>query len=391
MSLINDMLRDLDSRNAASSERSGLAQNIRALPPQNQRRQPLLLLMLAAAALGGAAVWLLLKPDAALPADPLPAVTAAAVAPPPAEPVPIAAEAPAEAVAAAPAAQPEVPVLRLDTQLDPRPASSSPSPVAPTVAPTVAPAKAPATTQAPTPEPAIATPPAPARAASPAASAPTLTPPAAAGRAVDSANRSNAPAQISKQPTQGSTPAEQAEADYRRGIAAIRRGDTGEAGEALRAALRLMPAHVAARQALLGQLTEQQRWHDAETLALDGVGLLPQRSDWALLAARLMYDRGEAELALETLNQHAAAARQNADYQVMHALLLQRAGRYADAANCYRTALALRPGEGRWWFGLGRALDADRREAEARQAYEKARDSGNLPPDLQQSVERRLR
>lgn len=377
MSLINDMLRDLDSRNAASSERSGLAQNIRALPPQNQRRQPLLLLMLAAAALGGAAVWLLLKADAAPPADLLPAVTAAAVAPPPAEPAPIAAEAPAEAVPAAPAAQPEVPVLRLDTQLDPRPASSPPRPVAPTVAP------APATTQAPTP--------APARAASPAATAPPLTPPAAAGRAVDSANRSNAPAQISKQPTQGSTPAEQAEADYRRGIAAIRRGDTGEAGEALRAALRLMPTHVAARQALLGQLTEQQRWHDAETLALDGAGLLPQRSDWALLAARLMYDRGEAELALETLNQHAAAARQNADYQVMHALLLQRAGRYADAANCYRTALALRPGEGRWWFGLGRALDADRREAEARQAYEKARDSGNLPPDLLQSVERRLR
>jgi MSHA biogenesis protein MshN len=365
MSLINDMLRDLDSRNAASSERSGLAQNIRALPPQNQRRQPLLLLMLAAAALGGAAVWLLLKADAAPPADLLPAVTAAAVAPPPAEPAPIAAEAPTEALPAAPAAQPEVPVLRLDTQLDPRPASSPPRPVAPT--------------------------PAPARAASPAATAPPLTPPAAAGRAVDSANRSNAPAQISKQPTQGSTSAEQAEADYRRGIAAIRRGDTGEAGEALRAALRLMPTHVAARQALLGQLTEQQRWHDAETLALDGVGLLPQRSDWALLAARLMYDRGEAELALETLNQHAAAARQNADYQVMHALLLQRAGRYADAASCYRTALALRPGEGRWWFGLGRALDADRREAEARQAYEKARDSGNLPPDLLQSVERRLR
>ncbi|MBY0340493.1 MAG: tetratricopeptide repeat protein [Rhodocyclaceae bacterium] len=385
MSLINDMLRDLDSRNAASSERSGLAQNIRALPPQNQRRQPLLLLMLAAAALGGGAVWLLLKPDAAPPAETLPAATTVAVAPPPAEPAPTAAEATAEAVPAAPAAQPEVPVLRLDTQLDPRPASSPPRPVAPTVVP------APATTQAPTPAPAIATPPAPARAASPATSAPTLTPPAAAGRAVDSANRSNAPAQISKQPTQGSTPAEQAEADYRRGIAAIRRGDTSEAGEALRAALRLMPAHVAARQALLGQLTEQQRWHDAETLALDGVGLLPQRSDWALLAARLMYDRGEAELALETLNQHAAAARQNADYQVMHALLLQRAGRYADAANCYRTALALRPGEGRWWFGLGRALDADRREAEARQAYEKARDSGNLPPDLLQSVERRLR
>jgi MSHA biogenesis protein MshN len=203
--------------------------------------------------------------------------------------------------------------------------------------------------------------------------------------------RSNAPAQISKQPTAASSANEQAEAEYRRGTAAIRRGEAVEGGEALRAALRASPTHMAARQALLAQLTEQQRWADAETLAVDGVGLHPQRSDWALLAARLMYERGDASAALATLDQNASAARQNADYQILRALLLQRAGRNADAADCYQTALAIRPQEGRWWYGLGRALDADHREALARQAYEKASETRSLPPELQQEVERRLR
>ena len=371
MSLINDMLRDLDSRNAASSERNGLAHNIRALPPAGERRlHPLLLILLAATA-GGAVVWLLQKPVAspAVSVPPATAIAAATLEPPPVATSTVEVEVPPPV--AAPVA--DTPPLRLDTQLDQ-------APPAPKAAPVIA-----ATLPAPLPV-APALPPAAKPAVAPApVSAPADT------RAAEPSSRSNAAPQISKQPALGSTPAEQAEAEYRRGIAAIRRGDGSEAGTALRAALRLAPTHIGARQALLGQFTEQQRWHDAETLALDGVGLLPQRSEWALLAARLMYERGEIELALETLNQHAAAARQNADYQIVHALLLQRAGRHADAANCYRTALTLRPGEGRWWFGLGRALDADRREAEARQAYEKARDSGNLPPELQQSVERRLR
>lgn len=363
MSLINDMLRDLDSRNAASSERNGLAHNIRALPPQRERRLHPLLLVLLAASAGGAVVWLLQKPAASPPAAPLavePVIRVTAAAPTTEITSSPAAEAPP--ALAVPVLQ--APPLRLDTQLE-----QVPSPAART-APTVAAAP-------PTAAPAPASKP--------------LPPASAATRATEPVNLNPAAPKISKQPALGDSPAEQAEADYRRGIAAIRRGDNSEAGEALKSALRLWPTHSGARQALLGQLTEQQRWQDAETLALDGVGLLPQRSDWALLAARLMYERGEAEQALETLNQHAGAARQNADYQIMHALLLQRAGRHAEAVSCYRTALALRPGEGRWWFGLGRALDADRREAEARQAYEKARESGNLSPELQQSVERRLR
>lgn len=380
MSLINDMLRDLDARNAADSERNGLANNVRALPNQRERRIHPALLALSMLVLAGGLAWRLLQPvepkhapahakPATVAAPEAPAVPATEEAPIPVPPIEQAlahAEPTAPPTALTPTAQAATD-LRLETSISNPPAHK------PVVAPvdTVT-AAAPSTSKV--------------AGAAPVNTAPPATQPSASAKP-----HSATTAQISKQPTLAASTTEQAEAEYQRAVAALRRGAAGEAGDLLRAALKLNPAHVAARQTLLAQLVEQKQWQNAETLALDGVGLLPHRSDWAMLAARIMYEQGDTDEALDTLNQYAAAGRQNADYQILHALLLQRAGRNADAANCYRTALVLRPNEGRWWYGLGRALDADRRDAEARQAFEKARDTGNLPAELQQSVERRLR
>lgn len=384
MSLINDMLRDLDSRNAADSERNGLSRNVRALPgtPVPRRIHPLLLVV-GAATLSGAAVWFVLQPPAVSVPSPFVA-PAPAPSPPAIPPAPTAANeiASAEAASVQPSTSDNAP-MPAEGASPALPVAEAP-PLRMETAISQPPVKAAAVTK---PEGPKAEP----RAQVEAVATPAKPAPAPINSRSIEAPRSNAAPQISKQPTDSSNAGERADAEYRRGATALRRGDAGEGGEGFRAALRLAPNHVPARQALLALLTEQQRWADAETLALDGVGLMPQRSDWALLAARLMYERGDAANALNVLDQYAANARQNADYQILRALLLIRAGRNSDAAECYQTALAIRPQEGRWWYGLGRALDADRREAQARQAYEKARDSGNLPPELQQAVERRLR
>lgn len=422
MSLINDMLRDLDSRNASGGERGGLARNVRALPgAEAPRRLHPLLLALGAAMIGAGAVWLVLRQPPAAPAIPAGAAPSAAASVPAAvssaAPQTIVATAPSApdptTAAPAPANAGEPAPLRLDTDIEHLPAgpaappaaaqanqatpadavpaaASSASPV--TKAPAAVPAVAKSASVSPSPQP-----PRPVAKVASGAEAPRLVaergalPEKQAPRGIaDNAGVVREPG-ISRQPTSAGTMAEMADGEYRRGIAALRHSDLADANDAFRAALRIAPGHVAARQALLALLTDMQRWPEVETLALDGVGLMPQRSDWVLLAARIMYERGDAANALTTLDHYAAGARQNADYQILYALLLQRANRNADAVACYRTALGLRPNEGRWWYGLGRALDADNKEAAARQAYEKARDSGNLPPELQQAVERRLR
>jgi MSHA biogenesis protein MshN len=43
-----------------------------------------------------------------------------------------------------------------------------------------------------------------------------------------------------------------------------------------------------------------------------------------------------------------------------------------------------------WWMGLGISLQAEKRNAEALDAFRKAKASGTLSPELQAFVERKL-
>ena len=86
-----------------------------------------------------------------------------------------------------------------------------------------------------------------------------------------------------------------------------------------------------------------------------------------------------------------AAGERSADFQGFAGALLNRAGRAAEAVDRYQTATRLSPGDGRWWAGLGIALEATGRPTEARDAYLKARGLPGLTPDLMQLVEQRLR
>jgi tetratricopeptide (TPR) repeat protein len=74
-----------------------------------------------------------------------------------------------------------------------------------------------------------------------------------------------------------------------------------------------------------------------------------------------------------------------------HALLLQRMKRLPESIEQYRAALTLKPGEGRWWYGLGLVLEASQRPDDARQAFAQARAAGNLPADLAAAVEQKVK
>ena len=62
-----------------------------------------------------------------------------------------------------------------------------------------------------------------------------------------------------------------------------------------------------------------------------------------------------------------------------------------EAIEEYQATVRLSPQTGIWWMGLGLSLEADGRTAEAREAYQKARASGTLSPELAAFVEQKLR
>jgi MSHA biogenesis protein MshN len=372
MSLINKMLQDLDSRRAANGPKSGVPNEVRPLPaPGRSSVLPVVGAVTLLLALAGAGFWQY--------ADSLPATLRAAE--PAAAPVP----APAVAVTPAPALLPPVDVLPLPAPLPEPPLVSEESAEAGLNLATSLrwlPEREPA--------PRTASRPPPRPAALPAAPPPT---PQVSPAAAPAATLSAGPVRIEKSVASGTAgaPHERAESDYRRALGVLNAGRLIEGIEILRAALKQEAAHSASRQLLFRLLVENSRLDEAGDLLREGLLLQPAQISWAMSLGRLQVDRGDLSGAWQTLQHSSPFAANSADYQGFSGHVLQRLGRSKEAVEHYQAATRLAPSEGRWWLGLGLALEAGGLAAEARDALLRARASGTLNADLIALVDQKLR
>ncbi|WP_338761267.1 tetratricopeptide repeat protein [Massilia sp. METH4] len=397
MSLINKMLQDLDARGGGAARNA--TGDVRPVAADRSSRKAIAIGAGVGAlivAIGGGG-WYWLNGRAAAPVAPVAPTVASMSAP--AAPTPPAVPAAAPAVAApaldtaaaadpttaAPIAAPAPQGASLQTATPPAgapQAAPSRSAAAPAVAPQggVPPAELPPAelvrAQAPVAQaPAPATKPRPRpqrpdRAASPSAGAPAApSPPVPTGQGA------------------GLTASQQAENGYRRALAALQEGRVTEGIALLEGTVQAYPRHEAARQTLVGLLVENGRADEAMRHAQLGLSLDANQPQLAMLLARLQLEHGGA--ADETLLRSLPHAGNNPDYLAFLAGVLQKQGRYREAAQQYEAALRLRPANGVWWMGLGMARQADNQRSNAREAYLKAREGG-LTPELQAFVERRL-
>lgn len=390
MSLINQMLQDLESRRATLSGDAGATQEIRSLPPQRATVPWTLILGGTALALmaGAGAWWFVGGGQATMAPTPLPAPVAAVtpatpIAPPPAAVSPELPQQTAEtASAVTPAAAPaavvppavaEPPVAEKVTSLPPRPASKAPNkPVQEASLPPVR-KESPAARKA-----------AEARSSElKVATALSQVPPSDAPAADDGVR-------IEKK-MRISTPRERAENEYRRALGLVNQGRIQEGVAVLRSALSEDTGHAGARLALFGLLVEQQRYEEAQTLLEVTLARDPAQPQMASRLARLKLERGDARGAEETLARTAAAATDNAEYRALHAAVLQRLTLHKRAVAEYQAALQLAPRAGVWWMGLGISLEADGRLSEAKDAFQRARATGALSPELAAFVDQKLK
>lgn len=187
------------------------------------------------------------------------------------------------------------------------------------------------------------------------------------------------------------TARERAEADFREALAALSTGDAARAEEKLRAALSIDPLADKVRQALLGLYIRDGRRDDAELLLDERLRLDAKQAGFALALARLQLERGASGDALATLQRSQSFGQASADYQAMLANALGRLGRHREAAERYEAAARLAPRNPVWLMGLGIELRTDNRPAEARAAFQQARELGGLSPQLAGFVEQQLR
>ncbi|WP_144006949.1 lipopolysaccharide assembly protein LapB, partial [Pelomonas sp. KK5] len=342
MSLINKMLKDLDARHAAPGRERpalGAGSAVAALPHPLMRHARGAALMVLGAAVCATA-WLVLRPS--IGAARMAAVSAPIPAPPPILPASV----------AMPAAMP---------------------------------ASVPATTPAPVNIVAVATGAlaGAARMAAPAAKAE----PAPAVASAPAAAPMTPGAKLAVKQT---SPQQDSDNLYRAAVAQYQQGRGEEARRGLLRALELNPANARARQALVDLQIESARFDDAMRLLREGLRQQPQDSGFAMSLARLQLETGDSPGAIATLEKGLPDAGDDAAYNALYAMLLQRQQRHEEAIRHYLVALRTDPAKPTWLVGIGASLQATGNKADAIAAYTRARDGGMLPPGLTDYVEGQL-
>lgn len=392
MSIINEMLRELDRR-GVPAERAAVPAAVAGLPPADTRLPKRLILaglLLAAGAAafywtasggapGTAPVRLGAETQRAAAATSAASASAGAAA---AAPAPALARARVPAVVTTPVSAPHVP---------PRRAAAAPlgAPVLGSSASLARPPELARATQAPpaavSAQPGLQ----PATRDLPAGAPPS---PAAANAGgsgpLEMAARVAPPSAASDAPVRkvDVTPEAEAQRLYDEAEALRRAERLGEARELYRQALARNPALVGARLQLARIMQESGEANAALTLLQSGYA---QRADalLAIAAGRLLGERGEREQALQWLGRGEDALRP-ADHALRGALLSQL-GRPAEATPEYQRALASDPQQGGWLLGLGLALEAQGRTEEARAAYRTALARGGFKPEVMRFLRER--
>lgn len=183
---------------------------------------------------------------------------------------------------------------------------------------------------------------------------------------------------------------EKAEGAYRQAVRSVEQGRSGDAERQLQQALSVDPQHVLARELQVALALKNGRTREAQQLLEEGMRLAPKHYPFAQLLARIHVEHGAEPKALALLEQAATMAASDADYMSLLAALYQRQGRHADAVAAYRRTVEIRPDDARAWVGLGISLEMEKDPDAARASYQRARDLGNLPLALSRHASRRL-
>lgn len=382
MSLINQLLADLEKRHASGPEMKALSPQVRALPGRRPARRWPLLVLVGAAISAAAFVWF------AFDRSGLPAGLTA----------PVAAVAVPEQETALPTEEQDVqaallvPVFQLAHELSAIPETPPPGDVASPAEPS-----SPAVTP-PAREPAQSAKPRPA--AKPKPPAPSVSTSSSATASAEEGSPKEVeevviPTQTAVMPIEKQmrepTAFERAENEFRKGAARLQQGRVLDAETHFRAALQEDRSHAPSRQALIGLLVDAGRNADAEQVLRDALQANPRQARHAMLLARLELERGDAAAAVWTLEASRPYAGADPQYFAFLAVALQRAARHEEAVTHFRAALSAAPANAIWLMGLGISLRAINETDAAKEAFLRAAASQTLSTELQTYVESQAR
>ncbi len=185
-------------------------------------------------------------------------------------------------------------------------------------------------------------------------------------------------------------PEQKAELLYQTGYDHLRAQRNRLAEKSLRQALAMESSHVKARELLSGIYIKQGRWVEASELLREGLTYSPEHLTFSKLYARSLMQLNKDVQAIAVLKRNAPQVQSDPNYFAILAALYQRQNQHGEAAEVYARLVSLNPNNGVWWVGLGISLEALGRNQDALQAYGRARKTGNLRNDVARYTDNRL-
>ncbi len=187
------------------------------------------------------------------------------------------------------------------------------------------------------------------------------------------------------------SPRQLAEVTYQKGYQLLNQNKVYSAEVKLQLALEHDPKHIKAREMLTALYLRMGRKVEAAEVLAKGLLYVPGYSNFAKLQARLFIDNNKVDRAVTTLLKYKPALSADPDYYALLAASYQRQKNHAAAAGVYVKLLKQKPREGIWWVGMAISLEALGKTKQARDAYEKARQTGTLNPLFSDYSSQRLK
>jgi len=173
------------------------------------------------------------------------------------------------------------------------------------------------------------------------------------------------------------------------GLAAMRSNDLYTAERLFREALAVDSGDSAIWSYLYGALIRASKPAAAEKALQQGLVLAKEPVALAKLYARMLLDRGDKDAAVAVLKNHRPTPASDTDYDAFFGALLQQRGQYAEAGSIYENLLTAEPNSGSAWIGLAMSHDSLGNRADAVSAFESALRTGSLKTPLARYARRR--
>ena len=168
------------------------------------------------------------------------------------------------------------------------------------------------------------------------------------------------------------------------------RNQRSEAVAALQGFIAANPQAHQSRVTLAKLMLQQSDFAAVTILVQEGMAVAPEYAGYRKLQARLLLSSGMAQEAVRVLSNQAPPVSIDNEYHDLLATAQLSTMDFVGAAKSYQSLVQQNRGEARWWYGLAAAWDGQGREAEALQAYQQALNLPSLSAGLRQRSEQRV-